>query len=201
MTSVFWLSIRCSDADCTDKRIAAHLDYQDVPIKWSSCRNEKYLDAPLAGARPESLGISTLARQETATRCNPRATGSRSGDVTDAAFVVDLPPHHLDALLNLHPCYGDELEAQCPTDSGRYMTLFEAAQEISRWLLATFVRGNAGRRPVYGGLTRWQGDPHWRDLILFFEYFHCDNGAARGQPLTRAGPAWLPITSPVRSCL
>ena len=83
-----------------------------------------------------SLGISTLARQETATRCNPRATGSRSGDVTDAAFVVDLPPHHLDALLNLHPCYGDELEAQCPTDSGRYMTLFEEYAEQGLSLLS-----------------------------------------------------------------
>jgi hypothetical protein len=60
------------------------------------------------------------------------------------------------------------------------MTLFEVAGEITRRLAGTFLRGADGRRPVYGGTTKFQDDPHWRDLILFYEYFHGDNGAGLG---------------------
>jgi hypothetical protein len=84
------------------------------------------------------------------------------------------------ALLNLYSFYGDDFKVQCPTGSGRYMTLFEVAQELSRRLASTFLRDAAGRRPVYGGTARFQDDPHWRDLILFYEYFHGDNGAGLG---------------------
>jgi hypothetical protein len=84
------------------------------------------------------------------------------------------------ALLNLYEFYGDEFKVQCPTGSGQYMTLFEVAQEISRRLAGTFLRDANGRRPVYGGTAKFQDDPHWRDLILFYEYFHGDNGAGLG---------------------
>ena len=84
------------------------------------------------------------------------------------------------ALLNLYTFYGDEFTVQCPTGSGRHMTLFEVAQEIARRLAGTFLRGADGRRPVYGGTSKFQDDPHWRDLILFYEYFHGDNGAGLG---------------------
>ena len=60
------------------------------------------------------------------------------------------------------------------------MTLFEVAQELSRRLASTFLRDSDGRRPVYGGAKLFQDDPHWRDLILFYEYFHGDNGAGLG---------------------
>jgi hypothetical protein len=83
-------------------------------------------------------------------------------------------------LLNLYAFYGDEFKVQCPTGSGRYMTLFEVAQEISRRLTGIFLRDADGRRPVYGGIAKFQDDPHWRDLILFHEYFHGDNGAGLG---------------------
>src|SRR6185436_17261643 len=63
---------------------------------------------------------------------------------------------------------------------GQYMTLFEVAQDISRRLATTFLRDANGRRPVYGGTAKFQDDPHWRDLILFYEYFHGDNGAGLG---------------------
>jgi hypothetical protein len=95
----------------------------------------------------------------------------------------------LRALLTLYSFYGDEFKIQCPSGSGRYMTLFEVAQEISRRIAATFLRepfaasvssGQPGRRPVYGGAAKFQNDPHWRDLILFYEYFHGDNGAGLG---------------------
>jgi hypothetical protein len=86
----------------------------------------------------------------------------------------------LRALLNLYQFYGDEFKVECPTGSGRYMTLFEVAQEISRRLAGTFLRDAKGQRPVYGGTAKFQEDPHWRDLILFYEYFHGDNGAGLG---------------------
>jgi hypothetical protein len=84
------------------------------------------------------------------------------------------------ALLNLYGFYGDDFKVQCPTGSGRYLNLFEVAEEIKRRLGATFLRDSNGQRPVYGGTTKFQDDPHWRDLILFYEYFHGDNGAGLG---------------------
>ncbi len=84
------------------------------------------------------------------------------------------------ALINLYSFYGDEFKVQCPTGSGQYKTLFEVAQEIVRRLTGTFLRDADGRRPVYGGTAKFQDDPHWRDLILFYEYFHGDNGAGLG---------------------
>ena len=84
------------------------------------------------------------------------------------------------ALLNLYAFYGDEFTVECPTGSGRRMNLYQVAHEISRRLSSTFLRDDQGRRPVYGGTRKFQEDPHWRDLILFYEYFHGDNGAGLG---------------------
>jgi hypothetical protein len=84
------------------------------------------------------------------------------------------------ALLQYHHYYGDNLRVECPTGSGRMMNLFQVAEEISRRLAAIFLRGPAGRRPVYGGPGPFQDDPHWRDCVLFYEYFHGDNGAGLG---------------------
>jgi hypothetical protein len=84
------------------------------------------------------------------------------------------------ALLNLYQFYGDDFTVQCPTGSGQSMTLFEVAQELSRRLANTFLRDANGQRPVYGGTAKFQNDPHWRDLILFYEYFQGDNGAGLG---------------------
>jgi hypothetical protein len=83
-------------------------------------------------------------------------------------------------LLNLYAFYGDDFTVECPTGSGRRMTLFQVAEEISRRLAGIFLRDETGRRPVYGGTETFQDDPHWRDLILFYEYFHGDNGAGLG---------------------
>ena len=84
------------------------------------------------------------------------------------------------ALLQHHQYYGDAFTVECPTGSGVQMTLFEVAKEISDRLVATFLRDPDGRRPVYGGERMFQEDEHWRDLILFYEYFHGDNGAGLG---------------------
>ncbi|WLD10100.1 MGH1-like glycoside hydrolase domain-containing protein [Planctellipticum variicoloris] len=84
------------------------------------------------------------------------------------------------ALLNYHAYYGDEFQVECPTGSGQLMTLFEVAEELGRRLETLFLRGPDGRRPVYGGTEKFQTDGNWRDLILFYEYFHGDNGAGLG---------------------
>ncbi len=84
------------------------------------------------------------------------------------------------ALLNYYLYYGDNFKIECPTGSGKLMNLFEVAKEIGERLSCTFLRDEHGRRPVYGGTEKFQTDPHWRDLILFFEYFHGDNGAGLG---------------------
>jgi hypothetical protein len=86
----------------------------------------------------------------------------------------------LRALLQYYMYYGDEFTIECPTGSGRQMTLFQVAQEIANRLVNVFRRGADGHRPVYGGTTAFQSDPHWRDYILFYEYFHGDNGAGLG---------------------
>jgi hypothetical protein len=84
------------------------------------------------------------------------------------------------ALVNLYMFYGDEFKVECPTNSGIYMTLFEVAEELTRRLTGIFLRDSNGKRPVHGGTAKFQEDPHWRDLILFYEYFHGDNGAGLG---------------------
>ncbi|HKF62292.1 MAG TPA: glucosidase [Dongiaceae bacterium] len=84
------------------------------------------------------------------------------------------------ALLQYHMYYGDDFLIECPTGSGRRMNLYQVAQEIGRRLTSIFLRDKNGRRPVYGGSRKFQEDPHWRDLILFYEYFHGDSGAGLG---------------------
>jgi hypothetical protein len=84
------------------------------------------------------------------------------------------------ALLSFYLYYGDNFKIECPTGSGKMMNLFEVAKEISDRLTRIFLRDERGRRPVYGGTERFQTNPHWRDHILFYEYFHGDNGAGLG---------------------
>jgi hypothetical protein len=84
------------------------------------------------------------------------------------------------ALLHYYTYYGNEFIVECPTGSGRYMNLYQVAQEITRRLANIFLRDQDGRRPVYGGTRKFQEDPHWRDCLLFYEYFHGDNGAGLG---------------------
>jgi len=84
------------------------------------------------------------------------------------------------ALLEYYSYYGDDFKIECPTGSGRLMTLFEVSRELSQRLTRIFLRDEQGRRPVYGGTAKFQTDPHWRDHILFYEYFHGDNGAGLG---------------------
>jgi hypothetical protein len=84
------------------------------------------------------------------------------------------------ALLQYYLYYGDNFKIECPTGSGKLMNLFEVAREISNRLTRIFLRDDSGRRPVFGGAEKFQKDPHWKDYLLFYEYFHGDNGAGLG---------------------
>ena len=84
------------------------------------------------------------------------------------------------ALLQYYAYYGNDFTVECPTGSGRHMNLYQVAEEISRRLANIFLKDKDGRRPVFGGTRKFQDDPHWRDCLQFFEYFHGDNGAGLG---------------------
>ncbi len=86
----------------------------------------------------------------------------------------------IESLQRFHYYYGDSLRVECPTGSGKMMTLWEVAEFLSRRLTSIFLRDGNGRRPVFGGNELFQTDPHWRDLIPFYEYFHGDNGSGLG---------------------
>jgi hypothetical protein len=86
----------------------------------------------------------------------------------------------VEALERYHHYYGDQFKVECPTGSGHRMTLREVAREIMRRLGAIFLPDGAGRRPAHGDDARWTTDPHWRDLVLFHEYFHGETGKGLG---------------------
>jgi len=86
----------------------------------------------------------------------------------------------LRGLVQFYLYYGDSFKIECPTGSGRMMNLFEVAMDIARRLTRIFLRDEKGRRPVYGGTEKFQTNPHWRDCMHFYEYFHGDNGAGLG---------------------
>jgi hypothetical protein len=84
------------------------------------------------------------------------------------------------ALLQYYTYYGNDFTVECPTGSGQQMNLYQVAEEIARRLESMFLKDKDGRRPVYGGARKFQDDPHWHDCLLFYEYFHGDNGAGLG---------------------
>jgi hypothetical protein len=86
----------------------------------------------------------------------------------------------VESLQKFHHYLGDDYKVDCPTGSGTFMTLWEVAAELSKRLTRTFLQDGDGRRPVHGGNTRYQTDAMWKDLVLFYEYFHGDNGAGLG---------------------
>jgi len=86
----------------------------------------------------------------------------------------------IESLQRFYHYYGDDLKIECPTGSGNMMNLWEVSEELSRRLSRIFLRAPDGRRPVFGNAEKFQTDPHFRDHVLFFEYFHGDNGSGVG---------------------
>ena len=81
------------------------------------------------------------------------------------------------SLLRLYAYFGEDFKVECPTGSGQMMTLLEVAKELGERLCRLFLRGKEGQRPAHGPAPKFRDDPHWRDLVLFYEYFHGDSGA------------------------
>lgn len=86
----------------------------------------------------------------------------------------------IEALQKFHHYYGDDFKIECPTGSGQYVTINDVADNLSRRLISLFTRNPANERPFNRRAARLQDDPHWRDYILFNEYFHGDTGAGIG---------------------
>jgi hypothetical protein len=86
----------------------------------------------------------------------------------------------IESLQKFHHYYGDDFKIECPTGSGCYMTIKEVADELSRRLGNLFLRDAQARRPVFGNNETFQQDPHFRDYLLFHEYFHGDSGRGVG---------------------
>ena len=86
----------------------------------------------------------------------------------------------VESLQKFHYYLGDDFQVECPTGSGHMMNLWEVAKELSRRMSRLFLRGSDGKRPVYANLDLFQNDPHWNDLIMFYEYFHGDTGEGLG---------------------
>ncbi|HEY3620025.1 MAG TPA: glucosidase, partial [Candidatus Sulfotelmatobacter sp.] len=86
----------------------------------------------------------------------------------------------IESLQRFHHYLGDEFKVEFPTKSGIVMSLSEIAAELSRRLTRIFLRDETGKRPLYGGIEKFRTDPHWRDLVLFHEYFHGDTGTGLG---------------------
>ena len=93
------------------------------------------------------------------------------------------------ALLQFYLYYGDNFKNECPTGSGNWMNLFDVAKEIATRLTRIFRRDGSGRRPVYAGAEKFQTNPYWKDCILFYEYFHGDNGVGLGASTRPVGLA------------
>jgi hypothetical protein len=103
------------------------------------------------------------------------------------------------ALLNYYSYYGPEFTVECPTGSGVRMNLYQVAEEIGRRLAAIFVRDAEGRRPVFGGSPTFQNDPHWRDAVLFYEYFRRQRRRSR-RSRRPAGPVSSPVLHLFQRC-
>jgi hypothetical protein len=95
---------------------------------------------------------------------------------------VWIPMNYLmiEALERYHHFYGEDLKVECPTGSAKFMTLGEVAQELSQRVATIFLADKNGRRPCHGEDGRWANDPHWRNLVLFGEYFHGETGKGLG---------------------
>ncbi|MBL8765640.1 MAG: glucosidase, partial [Phycisphaerae bacterium] len=126
--------------------------------------------------RPYSLKING---EEFSAEYEPAETKHRIfGGNSNWRGPVWFPLNHLfiEVLDRYHYAFGDTFQVECPTGSGKFMNLGAVARILRERLASLFVPGEAGHRPCHGSCGRFAGDPHWKDLLLFHEYFHGDDG-------------------------
>ncbi|WP_394849268.1 glucosidase [Pendulispora brunnea] len=130
--------------------------------------------------KPYSLAINGAVHQ---VAYEPGESGSGLfGGNSNWRGPIWFPVNYLliEALQKYHHFYGDELKVECPTGSGKWMNLWDVSSELSRRLASLFLRGKDGRRPIDGSQEKLERDPHFRDYLIFPEYFHGDTGAGLG---------------------
>jgi hypothetical protein len=171
-----------------DRRLAAVLNEEKLRRVLASMLNEKDFLSPygirsLCLCHAEHPFVFHVGDQEYRVSYLPAESDSGMfGGNSNWRGPIWMPVNGLiiRALLQYYSYYGNDFTVECPTGSGRQMNLYQVAEEISRRLASIFLRDEEGRRPVYGGAEKFQSDPHWRDHLLFYEYFHGDNGAGLG---------------------
>ena len=172
----------------SDRRLAAILDEQRLRRVLSKMLDENEFLSPyglrsLSRYHADHPYVKNLNNQEYRVGYLPAESDSGMfGGNSNWRGPVWMPINALviRALFEYYMYYGDDFKVECPTGSGTYMTLYEVAEELSTRIAAIFRVNEEGHRPVYGGSLKFQEDPYWKDYILFYEYFHGDNGAGMG---------------------
>jgi len=173
---------------CAGRRLASILNEDKLRRVLSKMLDENEFLSPygiraLSSYHDEHPYVFRLGDQEYRVRYLPAEsdTGMFGGN-SNWRGPIWMPVNALiiRALLQYYIYYGNGFMIECPTGSGRQVTLYQVAEELARRLTNIFLQDKDGRRPVYGGTKKFQEDPHWRDYISFYEYFHGDNGAGLG---------------------
>jgi hypothetical protein len=170
-----------------DRRLLSIVDANQLRKMLSVALDEREFLSPygvraLSRFHAEHPYVLRIDGQELSVDYEPaESTNALFGGNSNWRGPIWFPVNYLliEAIQKFHYYYGDDYLVECPTGSGRMMTLWDVATELSQRLSSIFLRRD-GRRPVYGSIERFQRDPHWRDLILFHEYFHGDNGRGLG---------------------
>jgi hypothetical protein len=170
-----------------DRRLLSVVDANQLRKMLSVALDEREFLSPygvraLSRVHAEHPFVLRIDGQELSVDYEPaESTNALFGGNSNWRGPIWFPVNYLliEAIQKFHYYYGDDYRVECPAGSGRMMTLEEVATELSQRLSSIFLRRD-GRRAVYGANERFQRDPHWRDLILFYEYFHGDNGSGLG---------------------
>jgi hypothetical protein len=173
---------------CSGRRLASVLDETKLRRVLASMLNENDFLSPygirsLSLCHAEHPFVFHVGNQEYRVSYLPGESDSGMfGGNSNWRGPIWMPVNTLiiRALLQYYAYYGNDFTVECPTGSGRQMNLYQVAEEITRRLASIFLRDKDGRRPVYGESRTFQEDPHWRDYLLFYEYFHGDNGSGLG---------------------
>ena len=159
------------------------LPHREIRINRRALRRRPVDKRDHGCLRPVTADREQTEQQERADRLGLSVSADEVKDAVDRLkqqYGISTDQQFVESLQKYHHFFGDDLKVACPTGSGRLMSLWSVAADISRRLSRLFHVGADGRRPVFGGTEKLQSDPHWRGMPLFYEYFHGDNGAGLG---------------------
>ena len=181
-------NIACMEAGTSEIRLLAIVNQEKLRQILQKLLDETEFLSPhgirsVSKFHAENPYIFEVARQQYRVDYEPaESTSGMFGGNSNWRGPVWFPMNFLiiESLQKFHYYFGEDFTVEYPTGSGKQMNLAEIAAELSQRLIQIFLQNSSNQRPVHGGLQKFQNDPHWRDLILFYEYFHGDNGAGLG---------------------